>query len=89
MPTRLSKEALYMQLAEECCELGQASAKAARILKGENWTPVEYEECKASIIEEYTDVCLVADILGLSVDYNQYKDKNNRWKKRLDEHPGE
>lgn len=86
MPTRLSKEALYVQLAEECCELGQAAAKMARILKGENWTPVEYEECRANIIEEYTDICLVADTIGIDMDRKMFEAKNQRWKERLDEH---
>lgn len=86
MPTRLSKEALYMQLAEEACELGKAAAKMARILKGENWTPIGYEECEVNLIEEYTDVCLVADTIGIKPSPSMMKGKRIRWKKRLDEH---
>lgn len=84
MPTRLSKEALYVQLAEECCELGQAAAKMARILKGENPTPVEWDECYFSLIEEYTDVALVMEILGINVNHQIFEEKKQRWKERLD-----
>jgi hypothetical protein len=75
----IPEPALYEQLAEECAELAQACLKKSRKLREENYTPKTDEEIKASIIEEFTDVLLVADVLGIRVDYDIYMSKGNRW----------
>ena len=51
-------------LAEECAELTKAALKLARILRGENPSPVPYEEALKSIMEEVADVNCYVDILS-------------------------
>lgn len=52
----LGKAALLEQLAEECAELSKAALKYARILRGENPTPVGELEALDNIKEETADV---------------------------------
>ena len=75
--------ALYEQLAEECTELGKAALKKSRKLRGENPTPLTNEEIDANIIEELTDIQLVADTLGIEYDKDIYMNKLDRWTKRV------
>ena len=75
--------ALYEQLAEECTELGKAALKKSRKLRGENPTPLTNEEIDANVIEELTDIQLVADTLGIEYDKDIYTNKLNRWTKRV------
>lgn len=79
----LSTAALLEQLAEEASELSQAALKLARVYRGENPTPVSELQANAHLREEFTDVFLVADILGLPVDWDQICYKTRRWKERL------
>lgn len=79
----LSEASLYEQLAEECCELAHACQKKARKLRGENPTPMEMADIDANVVEEYTDVQLVAGLLNLDVDILMYWDKYDRWRERL------
>lgn len=79
----LSDAALYEQLAEECCEFAHACQKMARFLRGENPTPLTVNDIDGMIEEEYTDVMLVSNILGLNVDYDVYYKKTDRWAERL------
>lgn len=73
------------QLAEEASELAQAALKYARIIRGENPTPVTIDEASKNIVEEYTDlsICLarLSDICY--VDYRLYTDKYHRWQERI------
>ena len=55
----LPKPVLFVQLAEECDELGQAALKMFRILDGRNPTPIPIEQAIEKVFEE------IADILGL------------------------
>lgn len=79
----LSDAALYEQLAEECVELAHACQKKARKLRGENPTPMEMVDIDDNVVEEYTDVQLVAGLLDVHIDLPLYWDKYDRWCKRL------
>lgn len=79
----LSDAALYEQLAEECGELAHACLKKARKIRGENPTPLTSEDIDDMIEEEYTDVVLVCNILGLDIDNYTYSKKIDRWAERL------
>jgi hypothetical protein len=76
---------LLDQLAEECTELAHAALKASRILRAENPTPVTPHEAESMVIEEWTDLCLVADVIGLNLDEDIYDAKLKRWQSRLSE----
>lgn len=76
---------LLDQLAEEATELAHAALKASRILRDENPTPVTLHEAESMVIEEWTDLCLVADVIGISLDEDIYDAKLNRWISRLTE----
>jgi hypothetical protein len=68
MLDHIGEPAMYEQMAEECAELAKAALKMARIERGENPTPKTKEQAMADLIEEYTDVCICADELGLKAD---------------------
>lgn len=75
---------IYEQLAEEAAELSQAANKMARVLRGTNPTPVKKDEAEYDLIEEYTDVILVArDILSIDPDWLTENFKLQRWARRL------
>lgn len=82
MRDRIGDAAMYEQLAEECAELGQASLKMARILRGENPTPVAETEAQDAIIEEFNDVVLCAIELGYHSSPTIAKRKLERFKAR-------
>ena len=79
--------AVYEQLAEEATELAQAALKYARILRGENPCGTSEEEAWANLVEELTDLKVVADVLDLEreVDMDRYDEKVHRWVKRIGE----
>lgn len=79
----LSEAAKWEQLAEECSELAQAALKKARKLRGENYTPKSMEEIDASVEEEWADVQLVRAICDIPTNWNIFKQKTDRWYKRL------
>ena len=81
----IGEAAVYEQLAEEAAELAQAALKYARILRNENPTPVTLEEARRNLIEEYTDVCVAADDLGVNRDMEIYISKLNRFCERVRE----
>ena len=76
--------ALYEQLAEEAAELAQAALKYARVLRNENPTPISRKDAELFVIEEYTDVLNVAELL--EIEPNQYLQahKMRRWIDRLE-----
>ena len=84
----VGRAAQFEQLAEEAAELGQAALKQARVLRGENPTPVTNEEAYAKVIEEFTDVIIVGRSLNLFVDEKQIKRKHERWMNRINEKEG-
>ena len=79
----ISKPALIEQFAEECTELAHALLKLARIIRGENPTPVTANEAWKNVVEEYGDVELCASILDLETDFSLMEAKELRWLNRL------
>ena len=86
---KVPEAALYEQLAEECVELAHAALKLARIKRGENPTPVSAEEAMSAVMEEYTDLRLVAYVIELGWDIEMFEQKLLRWNKRLGEVNGD
>ena len=83
--SRTKTVTLLDQLAEEATELAHACLKASRILRKENPTPITLHEAESMVIEEWTDLCLVADVIGISLDEDIYDAKLSRWTARLNE----
>lgn len=79
----LSEASLYEQMAEESAELAQACLKKARILRGENPTPISNRTADMEVLEEFTDVHVVASTLGLKVNSGGFLYKMNRWAERI------
>lgn len=86
----LSSECRYEQMAEEACEFGHASLKFARVLRGENPTPVDLREAGENLREEFYDVMLLCytfhliDLKCLSKEaIEQMVYKSNRWVERI------
>ena len=81
------------QLAEEAAELGHAALKYARIIRGENPTPVTPEEAHKALTEEMADVILCARVLmelGIEFDNKGIGErKARRWVDRIREEAGE
>ena len=75
------------QLAEECAELGHAALKLARILRGENPTPVSEAEAREALVREIADVMVCTDALTdtrMLRDIGSYcTEKKDRWEQRL------
>ena len=86
---KVPEAALYEQLAEECVELAHAALKLARIKRGENPTPVSAEEAMSAVMEEYTDLRLVAYVIEMGWDIEMFEQKLLRWNKRLGEVNGD
>lgn len=55
--------AMLEQTAEECCELGKACLKLARIMRGENKAYISESEAYANLVEEIADVKLCLENL--------------------------
>ena len=53
---RIGLAATLEMAAEECCELGHAALKLARVVRGENPTPVTMAEARENFLEELADV---------------------------------
>ena len=83
--SKYETKTLLDQLAEEATELAHAALKASRIMRGENPTPVNILDAERKLVEEWTDLCLVADVIGISLDKDIYDGKLNRWQHRLSE----
>lgn len=75
----ITESARLEQMAEECVELAHALLKKARRIRGENYTPITESECDYDILEEFTDVMVCAEVLGLKADNNIFEEKINRW----------
>ena len=83
----LSEPARLEQLAEEASELGHAALKLARILRGENPTPVSEDEAREALVREIADVLVTVDAV---TDTRMLRDigtccteKKDRWEQRL------
>lgn len=63
---KLTKRTLLEQMAEEANELGKACMKCIRAEGlNENYTPVSSQEAHSNVLEEFGDICTVAEVLGL------------------------
>ena len=89
--SQIGLPATLEQLAEECCELGQAALKLARKLRNENPTPKEMLDCRVDLQEEMADVLVCMEALSLAgVTTKEAVDeiadeKRKRWQDRLDD----
>ena len=80
---KIGEAALYEGLAEEAVELAHAALKIARIIRGENPTPVSLEEARKNLVEEYSDIGVIACELDLKLDQEIMLAKGIRWYERL------
>ena len=80
---KVSMPALYAMLAEEAAELAHAACKAFRYTEGSNPTPLTSDDIYDMLIEEFSDIALIADILGISPDEDIMQAKMQRWEERL------
>lgn len=84
---KIGLPATLEQLAEEAAELSQAALKLARVLRGENPTPVRDWQAIDNLKEETADVRVCLKVLensfGLNTEQLEVK-KLNRWLNRLD-----
>lgn len=84
----IGEPAVLEQLAEECAELGHAALKLARVLRGENFTPVTENEAFRSLFEETADVRVCMTVLAekyeelWNTDATEYM-KAERWVYRV------
>lgn len=83
MIERVGLPAELEQTAEECTELAKAALKLARILYGENPTPVTEEQAEKDLTEEYSDVVLCAKELDICDDPDDIIDIPTDRKQRL------
>lgn len=88
MTDLIGRPAMYELLAEECCELAQASLKMARILRKENPTPKTVEEVYSNLVEERTDVELCIQELGIEHDPDLQEYKEKRFYQRYEDFKG-
>ena len=76
---------VFLAGCKKRAELAQAALKVARILRGDNPTPVTLKEAEEHLVEEYTDVYQCAMELDVPVDWQQIEKKRERWMKRVRE----
>lgn len=77
---------LWMNLAEECSELAQASLKMCRVDSMTNPTDKTFKEAYADVVEEYTDILNIADrLLRIRPDWGIGNEKIIRWADRIKE----
>lgn len=85
---KVEAEDLFLMLAEEASELAHSALKYARVIGGRNPTPVSMAQAVRSVIEEFSDLKLCADVAGLYCDDGIYNQKLSRWIERLEEQDG-
>ena len=84
---QISLPELLAGLAEECCELGQASLKLRRVFDKSNPTPTPEDVAIENFEEEIADVLLYLE----QIDYSHVEVarimnvKRKRWESRLEE----
>ncbi len=79
---RIGAAATYEMLAEESIEMAHAAMKMARILRGENPTPLKMEDAFKNICEEYTDVAICLRELPVKVNEDLMCRKKERFLQR-------
>ena len=88
---KIGQAALLEQTAEEAAELSHAALKLARILRGENPTPVDAVSARKALCEEYADlqVCVseltAYGYVDLATVVRIMESKRLRWEHRLQE----
>ena len=91
--SRLSREDILCQLAEEASELAQAALKLRRVITGTNPTPMNYRDACDNLIEEIADVRAAERVVicagtedtstaNLAIE-SKMEYKTYRWAKRL------
>jgi len=80
---QVSEKAMIEQLAEECAELSQSALKHIRAIGNGNPTPKTPEETWRSMVEEFNDICLIANIIGLEEKAKIKEGKMIRWANRI------
>lgn len=84
--------ALLEQTAEECVELAHACLKAARKMRGENYTPNTVEDILEELTEELADVQLCMNevmntcLISYEAVDSELLRKQKRWEDRLNEY---
>lgn len=77
------------QLAEECCELGQAALKIQRAMGDGQYCAKSFDECFDDLHEEMADVLVCYEVLTSYADKNRIEQiaesKLNRWCNRITE----
>lgn len=86
MLDQIGEPAMYEQMAEECIELAKAVLKTARVLRGENPTPVTEDEAWAMVLEDAADVWNCINEVGIfgrpeleQITYEKLKRFKTRW----------
>lgn len=85
--SKIGLPATLEQLAEEAAELSKAALKVARVIRGENPTPVGYCQAVDALLEETADVrnCLKVLEDAFIMDTEKLEgEKLNRWLDRLE-----
>lgn len=82
MIEKIGEPAMLEQLAEEATELSHAALKLARIIRGENPTPVTEVEAWENVIEEFTDVSMCAFELDVNANMDIWDAKAQRFRER-------
>lgn len=78
-------EDLYNCLAEEAAELAHAASKMVRALRGINPVSKTVQEIHKNLIEEYTDLFLIAyNMLDLDADSRRMEGKLCEWAERIE-----
>ena len=86
---KIGQAALLEQTAEEAAELSHAALKLARILRGENPTPVDAVSARKALCEEYADlqVCVTeltaSGYVDLATVVRIMESKRQRWERQL------
>ena len=88
---RLPVTELLCGLGEEAAELSQAALKLRRVFDGTNPTPVTEEDAINSLYEEIADTFLYIRQIDINFQHveNIIAEKEERWKKRLEDSEGE
>lgn len=87
---QVPEAALLEGTAEEAAELAQAALKLARILRGENPTPVGEAQARFNLLEELADASLMISAIELKLGFDHdeleptMKHKTIRWIQRLE-----
>jgi NTP pyrophosphatase (non-canonical NTP hydrolase) len=85
--SKVSREELWAQLAEEAIELAHAALKIRRAIGDANPTPVRPADAYAAVMEELADVTLLVNVLALEADLAKGTAISNykllRWRDRL------